>query len=101
MYAIIEAGGKQYDVKVGDTIQVEKIDAEVGSKITFNAIFVSNEDGTIKVKKDAEQVKVTAEVAAHGKGEKIVVFKMIPKEMYRRKNGHRQPYTELKILDIK
>ena len=48
MYAIIEAGGKQYDVKVGDAIQVEKIDAEVGSKITFDAIFVSNEDGTIK-----------------------------------------------------
>lgn len=101
MYAIIETGGKQYDVKVGDTIKVEKLDEEVGAKITFNALFVSGEDGAIKTKKEAEDVKVTAEVVAQGKGEKIIVYKMIPKEMYRRKNGHRQPYTELKILDIK
>ena len=100
MYAIIETGGKQYDVKVGDTIQVEKLDQEVGTKITFNAIFVSD-NGAIKTKEEASKVQVTAEVVAQGKGEKIIVYKMIPKEMYRRKNGHRQPYTELKILDIK
>ena len=100
MYAIIETGGKQYDVKVGDTIQVEKLDQEVGSKITFNALFVAD-NGAIKTKEEASKVQVTAEVVAQGKGEKIIVYKMIPKEMYRRKNGHRQPYTELKILDIK
>ena len=100
MKAIIETGGKQYDVKVGDTIQVEKLDQEVGTKITFNAIFVSD-NGAIKTKEEASKVQVTAEVVAQGKGEKIIVYKMIPKEMYRRKNGHRQPYTELKILDIK
>ena len=53
------------------------------------------------MKADAQKTKVTAEVVAHGKGEKIIVYKMIPKQMYRRKNGHRQPYTEIKILDIK
>ena len=100
MYAIIETGGKQYDVKVGDVLQVEKLDAEVGSKITFDAIFTSQE-GKIAVKADAQKTKVTAEVVAHGKGEKIIVYKMIPKQMYRRKNGHRQPYTEIKIVDIK
>lgn len=100
MYAIIECGGKQYDVNVGDTIKVEKLDQAVGSKITFDAIFASN-DGAIKTNKEANAIKVTAEVVAHGKGEKIIVYKMIPKEMYRRKNGHRQPYTELKILEIK
>lgn len=101
MYAIIECGGKQFDVKVGDTIQVEKLEQEVGSKITFDALFTSDENGTIKTGKDASAVKVTAEVVAHGKGEKVIVYKMIPKEMYRRKNGHRQPYTEIKIVDIK
>ncbi|MBO5310185.1 MAG: 50S ribosomal protein L21 [Clostridia bacterium] len=100
MYAIIETGGKQYDVKVGDVLQVEKIDAEVGAKITFDAIFTSA-DGKIATGKDAQKTKVTAEVVAHGKGEKIIVYKMIPKQMYRRKNGHRQPYTEIKIVDIK
>lgn len=101
MYAIIEAGGKQYDVKTGDVIQVEKIDQEIGSKITFSALFAKGDDDKIVLGKDASKIQVTAEVVAHGKGDKIIVFKMIPKEKYRRKNGHRQPFTELKILEIK
>lgn len=100
MYSIIECGGKQYNVSVGDTIKVEKLDGEVGSKVTFDAIFVSDE-GKIKLGKEVSSVKVTAEIVAHGKAEKIVVYKYIPKEKYRRKNGHRQPYTEIKILEIK
>ena len=100
MFAIIECGGKQYNVSVGDTIRVEKLDNEVGAKLTFDAIFAS-EEGQIKVGEEAKAVKVTAEVVAHGKGEKIIVFKYIPKEKYRRKNGHRQPFTDIKILEIK
>ena len=100
MYAIIETGGKQYDVKVGDVLQVEKIVAEVGAKITFDAIFTSA-DGKIATGKDAQKTKVTAEVVAHGKGDKIVVYKYKPKKNVRRKQGHRQPFTSIKILEIK
>ena len=66
MFAIIECGGKQYNVSAGDTIRVEKLDNEVGAKLTFDAIFAS-EEGQIKVGEEAKAVKVTAEVVAHGK----------------------------------
>lgn len=100
MYAIIECGGKQYDVKIGDVIKVEKLENKIGDKLTFDALFVS-EDGKIKIDKDASAVKVSAQVVAHGKNKKIIVFKYRPKKRTKSKNGHRQPYTEIKILGIK
>ena len=101
MYAIIEAGGKQFKVMAGDVIKVEKIDAEIGSKVDYQALFVSDENGNIQTLDNAKKVKVTAEVVAQGKNPKIIVFKYRPKKRTKSKNGHRQPYTEIKILEIK
>ena len=100
MYAVIETGGKQYSVNVGDVLKVEKIDKPEGEKLTFSAIFV-NENGSIKVGKKAESVKVIAEIVSHGKADKILVSTYRPKKRTKRKYGHRQPYTEIKILEIK
>lgn len=100
MYAIIEAGGKQFKVTTGDVLKIEKIEEEVGSKVTFDALFVSADNGEIKTLDTAKQVKVTAEVVAQGKHPKIVVFKYRPKKRTKSKNGHRQPYTEIKIVSI-
>ncbi|MDD4815887.1 MAG: 50S ribosomal protein L21 [Clostridia bacterium] len=100
MYAVIQTGGKQYKVNVDDVIKVEKLENEIGEKITFDAIFFSD-DGVIKTEKQANKIKVTAEVVAQGKNEKITVFKYRPKKRTKSKYGHRQPYTELKIVEIK
>ncbi len=102
MYAIIEACGKQYKVTEGDVVFFEKLDAEEGKKVKFeNVILVSNEG---KVEVGAPYVKgakVEGKVIAHGKGKKIIVFKYKPKKNYRRKQGHRQPYTKVEITSIK
>ena len=102
MYAIIEACGKLYKVAEGDVVFFEKLDTEEGKKVTFsNVVLVSNEGkveiGTPYVK----GYKVEGKVISHGKGKKIVVFKYKPKKNYRRKQGHRQPYTKVEITAIK
>ena len=74
MYAIIENGNKQYKVAVGDTVNFEKLDAEIGASVEFNVLLVSDENG-IKVGKDAEAFKAVGEVLEQGKGQKIIVFK--------------------------
>ena len=101
MYAIIEAGGKQFKVTTGDVLKVEKLEEEVGAKVTYEALFVSGDNGEIKTLDNAKKVKVTAEVVSQGKHPKIVVFKYRPKKRTKSKNGHRQPYTEIKIVEIK
>ena len=102
MYAIIESCGKQYKVAEGDVVFFEKLDAEEGKKVTFdNVILVSNEG---KVHVGNPYVKggnVEGKVISHGKGKKIIVFKMKAKKNYRRKQGHRQPYTKVEITSIK
>ena len=102
MYAIIESCGKQYKVTEGDVVFFEKLDAEEGKKVTFdNVILVSNE-GKIQIGNPyVKGVKVEGKVISHGKGKKIIVFKMKPKKNYRRKQGHRQPYTKVEITSIK
>ena len=102
MYAIIESCGKQYKVAEGDVVFFEKLDAEEGKKVTFdNVILVSNE-GKVQVGNPyVKGVKVEGKVISHGKGKKIIVFKMKPKKNYRRKQGHRQPYTKVEITSIK
>ena len=102
MYAIIETCGKQYKVSEGDVVFFEKLDAEEGKKVKFdNVILVSDgkkvEVGTPYVK----GAKVEGKVIAHGKGKKIVVFKYKAKKNYRRKQGHRQPYTKVEITSVK
>ncbi|MCF6460603.1 50S ribosomal protein L21 [Clostridium sp. Cult3] len=101
MYAVIETGGKQYKVQEGDTIFVEKIDSQEGDKIDFSKVLlVSKEDGLVVGKPFVEGANVEGTVLKQGKAKKIVVFKYKPKKNYKRKQGHRQPYTKVKIEKI-
>ena len=100
MYAIIATGGKQYRVSEGDVIYIEKIDAEVDSTVSFDVLLVGNE-GDVKVGTPVvEGVKVEGKVVGQIRGEKIIVFKHKAKKNYRRKQGHRQPYTKVEITKI-
>ncbi len=99
MYAIFENGSKQYKVSVGDTVKVEKLDAAVGATVKFPVILTADEKG-IQVGKEVEKVTVSAEVVAQGKDKKIIVFKYKSKKNERKKQGHRQPYTAIKVTAI-
>lgn len=100
MYAIIATGGKQYRVSEGDVIYIEKIDADVDSTVSFDVLLVGNE-GDVKVGTPVvEGVKAEGKVVGQIRGEKIVVFKYKSKKNYRRKQGHRQPYTKVEITKI-
>ena len=100
MYAIIATGGKQYRVSEGDVIYIEKIDADVDSTVSFDVLLVGNE-GDVKVGTPVvEGVKVECKVVGQIRGEKIIVFKYKSKKNYRRKQGHRQPYTKVEITKI-
>ena len=102
MYAIIESCGKQYKVAQGDVVFFEKLDAEEGKKITFDKVILVSEDGKVQIGNPyVKGVKVEGKVVSHGKAKKIIVFKMKPKKNYRRKQGHRQPYTKVEITGIK
>lgn len=99
MYAIIENGGKQYKVAEGDVIRVEKLNAEIGAQVTFNVVMLSDGE-TVKVGEEAKAAKVTATVQAQDKFKKILVFKYKSKKNERKKQGHRQPFTAVKIEKI-
>ena len=102
MYAIIESCGKQYKVTEGDVVFFEKIDAEECKKVTFDKVILVSEEGKVQVGAPyVKGVKVEGKVVSHGKGKKIIVFKMKAKKNYRRKQGHRQPYTKVEITTIK
>ena len=102
MYAIIESCGRQYKVTEGDVVFFEKLDAEEGKKVTFDKVILVSEDGKVQVGAPyVKGVKVEGKVVSHGKGKKIIVFKMKAKKNYRRKQGHRQPYTKVEITTIK
>ncbi len=101
MYAVIETGGKQYRVQEGDTVFVEKLQGDDGDKVTIDTVLLVSNDGNIDVGKPyLEGSKVEAEILEQGKAKKIIVFKYKPKKDYRKKQGHRQPYTKLKINSI-
>lgn len=95
MYAIIATGGKQYRVEVGTELDVEKLDAVVGAEVKVQAIAVFK-DGSMKP--NAGTIK--AKVLEHGKGDKLDIFTYKPKKNIRKRQGHRQPYTKIKILAI-
>ena len=102
MYAVIEACGKQYKVEEKDVVFFEKLDAEEGKKVTFDKVILVSDDGKVQVGNPyVKGVKVEGKVVAHGKGKKIIVFKMKPKKNERKKQGHRQPYTKVEITSIK
>ena len=102
MYAIIEACGKQYKVLKGETIFFEKLDVEEGKKVTFDKVILVSDDKEVKVGNPyVKGIKVEGKVVSHGKAKKILVFKYKAKKNYRRKQGHRQPYTKVEITAIK
>jgi len=101
MYAIIETGGKQYRVQEGDTLYVEKLEIEAGSKVEFDKVlFVAKEAGTVIGSPFVDGAKVVGSVERHGKRKKVIIFKYKKKKDYRNKNGHRQPFTQVKIEAI-
>ena len=100
-YAVVEIGGKQYKVQPGDIIDIEKINNEKGEKVTFDKVLLcSKDDSKIIGTPYIESAKVQGEVLSQFKGKKIIVFKYKPKKRYRRKQGHRQNYTKVKIEEI-
>ena len=101
MYAILETGGKQYKVRPGDTIQVEKLAGELGDTVELGRVLMVGDEETVSVGSPAvEGASVMAEVVGQGRGPKIIVFKYKSKVRYRRKTGHRQSLTRLRIGDI-
>lgn len=100
MYAIVETGGKQQKAEVGRFFKTEKVNAEVGSKVELKCLLFVDEKGVVKSGKDAESVKVVAEVLENGKEDKVLVYKYKAKKNEHKKQGHRQPYTKLKVVSI-
>lgn len=102
MYAIIETGGKQYRVSEGDELLVEKLDKGEGESVTFDRVLAVVKKGELVVGQPlVSGAKVTAKVVEQGKGKKLLVFKYKAKSNYRRRQGHRQPYTKVLIEKIK
>lgn len=101
MFAIVQTGGKQYNVTEGDVIKVEKLPNAVGDKVSLEVLLVSDDAKTVAGTPTVKGAEVTAEVLSHGKGDKIVVYKYKPKKNERKKQGHRQPWTEIKIVSVK
>ena len=100
-YAIVQTGGKQYRVETGDTIRVESLPVHAGEVIEVGDVLAVSQDGDITIgTPTVEGAKVRAQVMSQGRDKKIVVFKYKNKTRYRRKTGHRQMYTEIKITDI-
>ena len=99
MYAIIDNGNKQYKVAEGDVVRVEKLAANEGEEVSFNVLMVSDENG-IKTGDEVANAKVTATVVKQDKAKKIIVFKYKAKKNERKKQGHRQPFTAVKIEKI-
>ena len=101
MYAIIQTGGKQYRVSEGDVVSIEKLTAAEGEEVVFDQVLTVVSDSDIKIGKPVvDGAKVTAKVVEHGKGKKILVFKYKAKSNYRKRQGHRQPYTKVEISKI-
>ncbi|MBR6044883.1 MAG: 50S ribosomal protein L21 [Ruminococcus sp.] len=101
MYAVIETGGKQYQVNVGDVVFIEKLNAEADEAVTFDKVLAVGGEGSVNVGAPyVEGASVSAKVVKNGKAKKITVFTYKPKKGEKRKLGHRQPYTQVKIEAI-
>ena len=101
MYAVIASGGKQYRVSEGETLRVEKLVGPAGTKVTFGPLLFADDGGGIQVgQPTVAGVTVEAEILEQGLGKKIIIFKYKRRKSYRRKAGHRQPFTSLKITAI-
>jgi large subunit ribosomal protein L21 len=101
MHAIIETGGKQYKVAEGDTLYIEKLNVEAGETVTFDKVLAVVDGDNAKFgAPTVNGASVTANVVKNGKGRKVLVFKYKPKKNYRRRQGHRQPYTKVEITKV-
>ncbi|MFZ2804278.1 MAG: 50S ribosomal protein L21 [Patescibacteria group bacterium] len=101
MFAVIKTGGKQYLVKEGDTLSVEKLDAEVGKAVAFDVLLISDEEGNaVQLGSPLLATKASGEVVEQGRAKKISVVKYKPKVRYRTRVGHRQPFTKVKITKL-
>lgn len=100
MFAVIKTGGKQYKVAAGDVLEVELVAGEAGAKVEFNQVLAIGNGGDVKAGKTLSGAKVIAEVVGPTRGPKLVIFKKRRRQNSRRKNGHRQHYTAVKILEI-
>lgn len=101
MFAVIKTGGKQYVVQEGDVITVEKLEAEVGGPVSFEVMLLSDEEGKdMKLGTPLLSTKATGEVVEHGRGKKIEVVKYKAKTRYKKRVGHRQPFTKVKISKL-
>lgn len=101
MLAVIKTGGKQYLVKPGDKIKVEKLDKKQGEEISFSDVLLVEKNRKVEIGTPLLKAEVQAKILSHGKGKKIIVFKYKAKKRESRKIGHRQPYTEIEITGIK
>ena len=100
-FAIVHTGGKQYRVKPGDTIRVEKLQGDQGDTVTLDDVRMTSIGGEVLIGNPIiSGASVTTEVVGQGKDKKIIVFKYKAKTRYRKKTGHRQPYTDLRITEI-
>ena len=101
MYAIFRTGGKQFRAEPGQTLRIPSLDVEAGQTVTFEEVLLGATDSDVQVGAPlVSGAAVTAEVVKHGRGEKIIVFKFKRRKNYRRKQGHRQGYTEVRVRDI-
>jgi large subunit ribosomal protein L21 len=101
MYAIIETGGKQYKVQEGDVIFIEKLSADEGDSVTFDKVLAVSNEGNISFGAPLlENASVNGKILGHGRSKKIIVFKFKAKKGYKKKQGHRQPYTKVQIEKI-
>lgn len=101
MLAIIKTGGKQYIVKPGDKIKIEKLDKKEGENFSFTDVLLVEKNKKLEIGTPMVKAEVEANVLSHGKGDKVIVFKYKAKKRESRKIGHRQPYTEVEITGIK
>lgn len=100
MFAVIQTGGKQYRVAEGDRLRVEKLAGDVGSKVTFDKVLLVGGESVKVGTPLVSGAKVSAEIVAQARDKKVIVFKFRRRKNYRRKQGHRQPFTELKITGV-
>jgi large subunit ribosomal protein L21 len=101
MYAVIKTGGKQYKVSAGEVIRVERLTAEVGTDVVIDQVLALGDGAALTTGSPlVENARVTAKVTAHGKGDKVHIFKMRRRKHYKKSQGHRQAFTELQIASI-
>ena len=101
MIAIIKTGGKQYIVKPGDKLKIEKLEKPIGEEFSFSDVLLSEKDNKVEIGTPLVKAEVMAKVISQGKEDKVIIFKYKPKKREARKVGHRQPYTEIEITSIK